>query len=419
MTKARNPLRALRELQPALDARLERHPDYPDLRNLRGLARTYLGDHQGAFADFAEALRIHRHYEAALLNVAWLHAQRREPQALHAILREPRGRRLRPVQRIHLHMLAAHADVGAESALQVLDTHATVHSSAADPWLELDRLWLQWQLGRWEALDQQVRRLVAWIPSIGPLLRQLGLVGTPAEKRAAFAVWGDCYRGNPNVAALLRECARLRAVSADGPECQSILRWSASLSLDLCDYWLGVGEQYDLEARDAEAETAFRQASRFAPERAQPYIKLGQLFAVCGRPQEAIRELQHAAGLQPRYADVRYLLGLLLEDLGQVEEAEGHLRTALDVNPNYTMARLALGYLLAARGRERDALKHLEHVRRDGVVSADLETRLAILYEHFGRPADAERARARAQDPEVAADNVETADARGDLDDSP
>jgi len=418
MTKARPPLRALSELRLALDARLERHPNYPDLRNLRGLARTYAGDHEGAFADFVEALRIHPHYEAALLNVAWLHVQRREAEQVRAILREPRGRRLAATARAHLLVLAAHAAGGAEPALQVLETQAPMHAEPRDTWLELDRLWLEWQLGRWDAVDRQVRRLVAWIPAVGPLFRHTGLVGTPGERRGAFALWGDCYRGNPHVAALLRECARLRAANAGSAECQHILRWSAVLSLDLCDYWLSVGEQHDLEARDVDAETAFRQASRVDARRAQPYINLGQLFAACGRPQEAIRELQHAAALQPRYADVRYLLGLLLEDLGQIEEAEGHLRTALDVNPNYTMARLALGYLLAARGRERDAVKHLEHVRRDGVVSADLETRLATLYEHLGRAEDAERARARAADPEAAAAAAEAAASATDCPDA-
>ncbi len=404
MTKDRTPLRALGELLAALEARLERHPHFPDLRNLRGLARTYAGEYEGAFADFIEALRVHPQYEAALLNVAWLHAQRHEPELVRAVLREPRGRRLRPALRAHLLVLATHAASGAEPALQVLDTHAPAQQPAEEPFLELDRLWLSVELGRWDAVDKQVRRIVSWQPGVGPLFRRTGLVGPPAESRAAFATWSDCYRGNPNVATLLREGARLRAAGAESAACQELLAWSAVLSLDLCEYWLTVGEQHDLEARDVDAETAFRQALQVDPSRAQPYIKLGQLYAACGRPQESIRELQRAAALQPRYADVRYLLGLLLEDLGQFEESEGHLRTALDINPRYTLARIALGTMVATRGRDREALKHLEQVRGDGVDSADLENHLAALYERLGRPEDAARARERALAPEDNAD---------------
>src|SRR5512145_3071817 len=107
MMKERTPLRALGELLRALDARIERHPNYPDLRNMRGLARTYGGDHDCAFADLVEAMRLHPQYETALVNMAWLHAERREPEQVRAVLREPRGRRLRPALRVHLQVLEA------------------------------------------------------------------------------------------------------------------------------------------------------------------------------------------------------------------------------------------------------------------------------------------------------------------------
>jgi Flp pilus assembly protein TadD len=298
MTKERTPLRALGELLRALDARIERHPNYPDLRNLRGLARTYNGDHDGAFADLVEALRLHSQYEAALVNMAWLHAERREPDLVRAVLREPRGRRLRPGLRVHLQVLEAQVRDGAEAALGVLDAYAAQPRPEPDPWHELDRLWLAVQLERWDMVDAQVRRLVAQQAAIGPILHQVGLVGRGSAGRAALATWNQCYRGNPQVAALLRECARLRAAGAAFSDCEDILRWSAVLSLDLCDFWLVVGEQHDFEARDADAESAFRQAMQFDSRRAQPYIKLGQLYAACGRPQEAIRELQHAATLR-------------------------------------------------------------------------------------------------------------------------
>ncbi len=396
MTKERTPLRALRELLLALDARIDRHPAYADLRNLRGLARAHAGDLDGAFTDLGQALRVNPQYEAALLNVAWLHAERREPELVHALLGESRGQLLRPGLRAHLQVLATASMHGPEAALHQLDGAAPPQAPPQETWLELDRMWLVWRLRHWDALDLQVRRIVDWRPEVGPHLRHVGLVGAAAEKRDAFTLWGESHRGNPQVATLLRESARLRAANADVTECQEILRWSAVLSLDLCDYWLAIGDQHDLEARDADAESAFRAAVRADAHRVQPYIKLGLLYAACGRPQEAIRELQHAATLQPGYADVRYTLGLLLEDLGQIEAAEGQLRTALDLHPGYTMARLGLGMLLAAERRELEAVKHLEIVRKEGITSRDLENHLASIYERLDRADDAARARQRA-----------------------
>jgi len=393
---ARNPLRALGELLRALDGRLERHPTYADLRNLRGLARAWSGDLDGAFRDLGEALRIHPRYESALINIAWLHAERKQHDLVRALLQDSRGQRLDDSVRMHLQILELLSRDGPNEASQLLEAHSPQDAEARHPWLELDRLWLFWKGGHWDAAVGQVRRIVALQPEIGQSLHHLGLASRNLEFQQALTQWGSTYRGNPNVSGLLKECARLRAAHTDEAAGQDLLHWSIALSLDFCEYWLTMGELHDLAARDAEAETAFRQAIRMDPQRVQPHIKLGLLYAACGRPQEAIHSLQHAAALQPRYPDVRYLLALLLEDLGQFEEAEGHLRTALDLNSGYTMARLALGCLLESQRRDREALKHLEEVRRTGLTSADLETRLAALYERLGDPDRASEARSRA-----------------------
>lgn len=396
MTTDRTPLRNLGELLLALDARLDRHPNYADLRNMRGLARAYSSDFDGAFADLVEALRIHPRYEAALMNIAWLHAERCEPDMVRAVLQESRGQQLGESMRAHLQVLELLSRDGPSDALQLLEAQSSRDEGLQHPWFELDRLWLLWKLGRWDDAAQQVRRIVTFQPEIGQSLNQVGLAGRNSTLQQSLTLWGRSYRGNPNVAGLLRECARLRAARTEEALSQEILHWSVVLSLDLCDYWLAMGELHDLGARDADAETAFRQAVRMDPQRAQPHIKLGLLYAACGRPQEAIHSLQHAAVLQPRYPDVRYLLALLLEDLEQFDEAEGHLRTALDVHPGYVMARLALGCMLESQRRDREALKHLEGVRQTGLTSTDLETRLAAIYERLGDKEQASQARARA-----------------------
>jgi len=49
---------------------LERHPDFPDIRNWAGLCRAMLGDPEGALAEFDHALRLNPGYVGAELNRA-------------------------------------------------------------------------------------------------------------------------------------------------------------------------------------------------------------------------------------------------------------------------------------------------------------------------------------------------------------
>jgi protein O-GlcNAc transferase len=48
---------------------LERHPDFPDIRNWAGLCRAMLGDPEGAIGEFEHALSVNPDYAAALLNL--------------------------------------------------------------------------------------------------------------------------------------------------------------------------------------------------------------------------------------------------------------------------------------------------------------------------------------------------------------
>ena len=397
MKSRTTPLAGLPELVRELEARIQRHPTYPDFRNLRGVARAYAGDLDAALVDLHAALRHNPKYTTALVNLGWLHFRRGEPEQLRSILAESRSQSLAASSRAHLHVLEALCSEGRDAALGRLDSLAPTAAPPAAAWLELDRLWLLWQGERWEGVETQLARILAWVPGAAANFRTAGLLRPGTGGRQAFATWGACFQGNPHVACLLRECARIQAPGGDGMTWGDLLHWSAALSLDLCEYWMAVGAQHDLEGHDAEAEVAFRRAVDCDPDRPQPYIKLGVLCAAFGRPRQAVAALERAAQLAPRYADVRYLLGLLHEDLGGLEQAEAEYRHALGIHPHYTMAQLALGSLLEAERRDAEALPLLEGVRAAGLVSADVELRLAALYRRLGRPAEARRARSRAR----------------------
>lgn len=365
---------------------------------MRGLTRAYAGELDGALDDLQESLRCNPRYTDALLNLAWLYVERREVGRVRELLEGRGGRGLSSTRRGHVKMLEAYGRWGPHAALEILESYAPRESPPTDTWLELDRLWLLWQDKRSVDADVQLRRIVTWLPEAESHFRAVGVLGDSGIDPNAAQLWADAFRGNPNVAGILRECARICACGGPDLRGDDLLHWSVTLSLDLCGFWLAVGAHHDMSGRVVEAESAFRQAIVADPKRAQPHIRLGLLYAALGRPRKSVYELERALDLQPRFADVRYLLGLLHEDLGHTDDAEAEYRNALAINPGFVMARLALGSLLEAGGVLDEALKMLETVRTSGLSSIDLEERLARIYESLGRREAAAEARQRALD---------------------
>ena len=396
MNSSRNPIAGLNELLRELDARIQRHPAHADLRNLRGLARTYAGDGDGALADLRAALERNPNYQEARHNLAWLHCVRGELEPLRRLRSEPGTHALDASRRAQLQVLEALCAQGPGAALEVVERCAT-SAPARDALLELDRLWLLLDVGRDRAVERQLARILAWKPDAAPSFQAVGLLQVGPNGIAARTVWGGCFRGNPCVSSLLLECARIRAQGNAGPTWQELLHWGVALSLDLGAHWMAMGAQHDLDGHDAEAEIAFQRAIGVDPSNPHPHIKLGLLYASGGRPREARAELERAAELAPRYADVRYELGLVHDELGAADRAEAEFRAALGIHPDYALARLALGSLLESQRRDAEALPLLEGVRAAGVASADVESRLAALYERLGRADEARDARAQAQ----------------------
>ena len=396
MKSPKNPLRRIRDLVHELDVRVDRHPGYADYRNLRGLARAFAGDLDGALTDLREALQKNPRYEAAILNLAWLYVERGEVGRVRELLDARGGQGMCSTRREHVKMLDAFGRFGAGAGLEVVESYAPRSVLPHDAWLELDRLWLLSKEKRTSELEAQMQRILTWRPDAESHFHAVGVLTDDGIDPQGLQAWAEGFRGNPDVTALMRECARICACGGGELRGDELLHWSVAFSLDLSDYWLSVGWYHDLEGRDLEAENAFRHASAADPKRAQPHIQLGLLHAAAGHPREAVFELERATELQPRYADVRYMLGLLHQELENLDDAEAEFRNALAIHPGYLMARLALGSLLEAQGGLEEAFKMLETVRTSGVSSVDLEERLARIHEKLGSFEAAAEARKRA-----------------------
>jgi Flp pilus assembly protein TadD len=375
-----------------LDWKVNQHPTYPDVLNLRGLARAYLGDLEGSRDDLVEALRLNPKYEAALVNLAWVHVERNEPGAFRAIRQGRQVQNLDPTRRLHLEFLEALRWRGPEAALALLDAAS---DGVRGAWWSLDRLLAAVRAEAWPRLSQDVEVLMRE-RGLRHHFERLDLVRDGQVQAPAWRHWADRYRGNPQAARLFQKLHEL--VVGDEESALRTLDWSVAISLDVCSYWLESGAHYEQRFEDAAAEAAYLRACDVDRSSAEPHVSLGLLYSAQGRGAEAMLHVELAAKLRPRYANIRYLLGQLYEDNGWLDKAEAEYRAAIAINPNYVLATLALGSVLAAARRDEEATTLLERVRETGLESVDVDSSLAMLYERMGRNTEAEQARRRAEE---------------------
>lgn len=108
------------------------------------------------------------------------------------------------------------------------------------------------------------------------------------------------------------------------------------------------------EARDRgrldEAEAAYREAIRLAPDFTAPRVNLGILLAMKGDPAGAEAQFDEVLRLDPNDATTRYNLGALLARQGRLPEAAAQFEAVLRIRPNDERAKRALE---AARAAER------------------------------------------------------------------
>jgi tetratricopeptide (TPR) repeat protein len=118
-----------------------------------------------------------------------------------------------------------------------------------------------------------------------------------------------------------------------------------------------LGNMLRVNGRYAEAEAAFRAATRVDPEYAQAWYNLGDLLDDQGRADAAVECLRKALRVAPDYADAMFNLALLLQRKNQYREATEYWRRYLtsDCQSEWaTRARRSLkfcemqGYLIAS-----------------------------------------------------------------------
>jgi len=135
----------------------------------------------------------------------------------------------------------------------------------------------------------------------------------------------------------------------------AILALLAGCSHKSVESYLQQGDQAMQSSRLADAESAYQQAIKLAPEDPRPHVALGDLYLFEQKPGPAELEFMKVLELDPKNAPAHSSLGNLYASQSQTGLAESQYRAAVVLDPTKTAYRLSLGTTLQKEGKLGEA----------------------------------------------------------------
>lgn len=297
----------------------------------------------------------------------------------------------------------------AYSAVMLLPVSGIVHSGfqlAHDRYSYLSGLGFALLAGgaiAWILQASRERRVgrpvtVAALGLAGLVVAALG-IGTWQQTRVwrdSETLWRWALEADPrcaicasNLAVLLvntNNAAQLR-------EAEALARHAVAVNPAYDNSYSTLGAVLAKQGLDREAEAAFLQAMRLAPDRVAPAVNLGVLYARAGRHTDALVLLRDAFARAPEHPGLRTHLGLTLRNggieaarAGRLPEAEALLVEAATLLPDDPEVHRNLGLVLWELGRSDAAGGHLERAAALRPGDQDAEQLLARFRSDPGRP---------------------------------
>ena len=127
---------------------------------------------------------------------------------------------------------------------------------------------------------------------------------------------------------------------------------------------IALGNLYVFEHKQAEAQIEFMKVLEIDPKNAATHVALGNLYNDQNQRGLAENQYRAAVTLEPDRSNYHVDLGEILRQEGKTGEAEDQIRTAIGLNPKDAKAHLALANLLAAQpARAAEANAEFDEVR--------------------------------------------------------
>ncbi|MEJ8567312.1 tetratricopeptide repeat protein [Elongatibacter sediminis] len=168
------------------------------------------------------------------------------------------------------------------------------------------------------------------------------------------------YAKSANKRRLLNSLISAQLRAGNDARAREICDVHAQALLEKASWGVQCGMAYGRSGRFADAEKAFRAATRHRDSRAFAHANLAMLLAHLGRQDEAGTEFDRAVATEKvpflrEYFAALKLIRLYASDRTRLEEARAHLLRSLELQPQHVAAREELEQLdarLGLRGRE-------------------------------------------------------------------
>lgn len=169
------------------------------------------------------------------------------------------------------------------------------------------------------------------------------------------------------------------------------LRAVSSQAANDGEYQLALGDARRLMSDVPAATTAYQNAARLLPGRAEPFLGLASLDELAQRPDQAESQLRQAVSADPGDPTAALALGrFLLSQRNNPTEALTFLQRATTDRPHWPEALGALGQALVSAGQAQQALAPLEEAARLSPTQPGVQTALGQALSASGRWTDAE-----------------------------
>ena len=127
---------------------------------------------------------------------------------------------------------------------------------------------------------------------------------------------------------------------------------------------IALGNLYVFEHKPGDAQIEFMKVLEIDPKNAATHVALGNLYSDQSQRGLAENQYRAAVALEPDRDNYHLDLGEVLRQENKTAEAEDQIRTAIGLNPKDAKAHLALANLLAVEpGRATEANAEFDEVR--------------------------------------------------------
>jgi arylsulfatase A-like enzyme/Tfp pilus assembly protein PilF len=227
-------------------------------------------------------------------------------------------------------------------------------------------------------------------------LQALGYVGSDASAKDDQKISGPDPKSKIEIANLLHD-AMFDVEDARYEEAIPLLERVLQQAPDMPVANMQYGMAQARLRNYSKALEPLKKAVTLQPDNGMGHYELGLALFETGDWKDAAPEFEAAVTRAPRWADAHFSLASVYARIDRVPDAMKELDTTLQLTPDHYRANLLRGRILALQGDPVGALPNLQKAAELQPTSREAHAFLADAYTQMGRPLDAARERAAAQ----------------------